>query len=220
MRVAARLENMSLIDDTQSDKGLDNAQLLSIEGKEVANFVYETFDVSTQPSDNVINSSISFHAGALKFRFVEKPLHDIYAFLVKLARLKGLYDAATQAAVQRASEIEVQRMKFDISVQSPIVIFPWRAREPRDVLVVQLGEISAKNHFETNENHIKATLRGVQMASTLYYKDSASTLKIVDDVEIVADVVQPLAVNRFQDFDLPDTRVRVLGMGVDELTQN
>ncbi|EJD47755.1 vacuolar protein sorting-associated protein vps13 [Auricularia subglabra TFB-10046 SS5] len=209
MRVAARLENISLTDDSQIDRDPVNAQLLSIEGKEVAHVIYETFDVSKQPANNSINSSITFHAGALKFRFVEKPLHDIYAFLIKLARLKGLYDAATQAAVQRASELEVQRMKFDVHVQSPIVIFPWNVRAPRDVLTVKLGEISASNHFEMTENRFKATLRGIQMTSTLYYNDQPSTLKVVDDVEIVADIIQPQAINRAVDMELPDTRISV-----------
>jgi len=63
--------------------------------------------------------------GSIKIRFAERPLHDLHPFMIKFARLKCLCDCATHAAAQRASEI--QKMKFDISIQSSIVVFLFLA---------------------------------------------------------------------------------------------
>ncbi|KAH7104413.1 vacuolar protein sorting-associated protein vps13 [Auriculariales sp. MPI-PUGE-AT-0066] len=210
LRVAARLQDISLTDDTNtSTSDPEASQLLSIEGDEVANLVYETYDVAKQPTENRVNSSVSFHVGALKFRFVEAPLHGIYSFLIKLARLKSLYDAAAQAAVQRASEIEVQKMKLDVSVQSPVIYVPWAERDSRDLLVIRLGAIKAENTFTANENQMTASLRGIQVASTFIHNSQPSNLKLVDDINITAEIFQPLKVDRAVNTSLPDTRVSV-----------
>jgi hypothetical protein len=130
----------------------------------------------------------------------------MFLFLLKLAKLKGLYDAATQVAVQRASEIE--RMKFDISVKSPIIVFPSDPSRSRDVLVLRLGEITAKNSYEDVANKITASLTGIQLVSNLYADSDLSTLKIVDDIDVNADVLQTSGIDRSKDLDYPDTQVR------------
>jgi vacuolar protein sorting-associated protein 13A/C len=58
--------------------------------------------------------------GSLKIYFLEQPLHHIF-FGTKLAKLKILYDAACDVAVQKASEIE--RMRSEVFVNIPIVVF-------------------------------------------------------------------------------------------------
>lgn len=176
---------------------------MSIEGQNFADFRYQTFD----PADDTytgFKSSVHLNAASVKFHFLEQPLHDIYLFVMKLAKLKGLYDAATQVAVQRASEIE--RMQFEISVKSPIVVFPSNPSQSRDVLVMRLGEISGRNSSEAMVNKVVASLTGIQLVSHLYH-DGLSTLKIIDDIDIIADVVQTSGVDRTRDIDYPDTQV-------------
>lgn len=110
-----------------------------------------------------------------------------------------------QVAVQRASEIE--RMKFEISVKSPILVFPSDVTSSRDTLTMRLGEITANNAYESDKLKTSASLRGIQLVSTLYHNSQPSALKIIDDIEIVADVVQGATARPKGNPDYPDTLV-------------
>ncbi|KAJ7706184.1 vacuolar protein sorting-associated protein 13 [Mycena rosella] len=208
LQVTGRLGSLALSNDSAAHPVRDEfKQILSIEGQNFADFRYQTFD----PEDDTytgVKSSVSLNAASVKFHFLEGPLHDIFLFLLKLAKLKGLYDAATQVAVQRASEIE--RMQFDVSVKSPIVVFPSDPNRSRDVLVLRLGEITAKNSYEAVLNKTIASLSGIQLVSNFYAADNtASALKIVDDIDVNADVVQTSGIDRNKDSDYPDTQVSI-----------
>lgn len=206
--VTGRLGSLALSNDSEMHIMRNEFnQLMSIEGENFADFRYETFN--TDDTDYAgIKSAISLSAGSVKLHFLEGPLHDIYLFLAKLAKLKGLYDAATQAAVQTASEMDTELMQFNISIKSPIVIFPSDPVRSSDMLVMRLGEISAGNTCEGVVNKIGASLRGIQLTSSLEHNKKTSVLKIIDDIDITADVVQTTAIDRSVEFEEPDTRVR------------
>ena len=205
MRITGRLGSLALSDDRSKEliePGFK--QILSIEGKNFAEFRYQTLDPA-ETSNLGVNSTVSLNVGSLKVHFLEQPLHDIYLFVTKLAKLKVLYDAARDAAVQRASEIE--RMQFDISVKTPIIVFPSDPSRLQDILVMRLGEISARNSYEGDTSKITASLCGIQLVSDIFYDGEPSMLKIVDDIDIVADVIQTGGIDRSQDSELPDTQV-------------
>jgi len=207
MRVSGRLGSLSVNDDSiEYAVRPEFRQMLSIEGEKFADFDYETFDPQGEHYSGV-KSSISLKTESVKVHFLEQPLHDIYLFLAKLARLKGFYDAATQAAVQSASEIEIELMRYDISVKSPILIFPSDPVQKRDVLVLRLGEVSAQNETEKVVNKIRASLTGVHLASQLYSGEELSTLNMIEDININAMVTQTQGINRSQDVEFPDTQV-------------
>lgn len=208
LRIGARLGSLSLTDDSNlATRDPEHKQILSIEGDDLADFSYETFDPADRDTIQGVNSSVYLRSGALKLHFLEKPLHDIYHFLVKFARLKGLYDAATQAAVQRASEI--QRMKFDVTIQSPILVFPTESLDSDDKLLVRLGKITAKNSYEGDVGTISASLTGINVTSETSIESEISSLKIIETVDITANVIQrPAEVNTRPDQTrLPDTEV-------------
>ncbi|KAE9408077.1 vacuolar protein sorting-associated protein vps13 [Gymnopus androsaceus JB14] len=207
--VTGRLGSLALSNDSEMHIMRNEFnQLMSIEGENFADFRYETFN--TDDTDYAgIKSAISLSAGSVKLHFLEGPLHDIYLFLAKLAKLKGLYDAATQAAVQTASEMDTELMQFNISIKSPIVIFPSDPVRSSDMLVMRLGEISAANTCEGVVNKIGASLRGIQLTSSLEHNKKTSVLKIIDDIDITADVVQTTAIDRSVEFEEPDTRVSI-----------
>ncbi|KAF8216245.1 hypothetical protein K438DRAFT_1748990 [Mycena galopus ATCC 62051] len=178
-KVTGRLGSLALSNDSPAHPVREEfSQILSIEGQNFADFRYQTYDPDEDTYTGVKSS---------------------------LAKLKGLYDAATQVAVQRASEIE--RMAFDISVKTPIIVFPSDPNQSRDVLVLRLGEITAKNSYEDVVNKTTASLTGIQLASNLYAENDLSTLKIVDDIDINADVVQTSGIDRNNDNDYPDTQL-------------
>lgn len=205
LQVIGRLGSLALSNDTRAYAVRDEfSQLVSIEGHNFADFGYQTFDPDEDTYTGV-KSFVSVNAASVKFQFLEQPLRDIYKFVVKLARLKGLYDAATQVAVQTASEIE--RMQFEVSIKSPIVVFPSDPAQSRDVLVMRLGEIKARNTSEALVNRVEASLRGIQLVSNLYHQGEPSVLKIIDDIDITTDVVQTSGIDRSQDNELPDSQV-------------
>ncbi|QRV76706.1 vacuolar protein sorting-associated protein 13 [Ceratobasidium sp. AG-Ba] len=207
MLVEAKLGQLSLSDDSLIEThSKDFKQLLTIEGDDFAKFKYETFD-HTDPNFAGINSSVHLRAGSLKFTFLEEPLRDIYAFMIKFARLKSLYDSATQAAVQRASEI--QKMKFDVVVQSPILIFPRDAHTSNDVLIMKLGEIVASNEYDGDDGRITAGLRGIRLSSDLSDGEQTAKLRVMEDVDITAIVEQYSNVDRAASPNKPDTFIDI-----------
>ncbi|KAM5536198.1 hypothetical protein V8D89_010097 [Ganoderma adspersum] len=208
MRINGRLGSLALNDDSPvKTASPDFKKILSIEGDNFADFTYQTYDASECESYPGVKSSFSLQTGSLKVHYLEHALHDAYAFLMKLAKLKGLYDAATEVAVQRASEIE--RMKFDVSVNTPIVVFPSDAQHSLDVVILRLGAFSAHNKYENDDSCITAGLHGIQLASRLYYADEPAELKMVDDINIDAEVTQKANIDRLQGNDYPATQVSI-----------
>lgn len=97
MNIHARLGSLSLSDDSDEKTIVPEfKQIMSIEGDNLAEFRYETFDPNDKENYKGIKSSVYLAAASVKLHYLEQPLHDIYLFLTKLAKLKGLYDAATQ----------------------------------------------------------------------------------------------------------------------------
>jgi vacuolar protein sorting-associated protein 13A/C len=205
LHITGRLGSLAFSNDSRADIALPQfKQIMCIEGNNFAEFRYQTFDPQ---EDNYagIKSSVYLNAASVKFHFLEQPLHDIYLFFIKLAKLKGLYDAATTVAVQRASEIE--KMQFEISIKSPIVVFPSDPARSKDVLVMRLGEIAARNSYDDVANKIVASLRGIQLVSTIHYDDKPSILSIIDDIDISSDILQTSGIDRQTDTDYPDSQV-------------
>ena len=206
MLVSGRLGSLSLIDDSEMYTTHPRfKQILSIEGNNFAEFSYQTFDPMDHETYTGVKSKVHLTAGSIKINFLEEPLQDIYLFLTKLARLKGVYDAATQAAVQRAQEIE--RMQFDVYVKTPIIVFPSDSAHSPDRLTMRLGELSASNSFDGPSSTIKAELTGIQLTSDFNTADGPSTLKIIYDTDISADVKQTTGIDRGVDFNRPDSQV-------------
>ncbi|KAH9849745.1 vacuolar protein sorting-associated protein 13 [Lenzites betulinus] len=208
MRINGRLGSLALNDDSPIQTASPEfKQILSIEGDNFADFTYQTYDPEDHETYKGVKSSVSLNTGSLKVHYLEHSLHDAYLFVMRLAKLKGLYDAATEAAVQRASEIE--RMQFDVSISTPIVVFPADAQNSLDVLTMRLGALSARNVYEKDGDRIIAGLHGIQLTSCLHYEEQPSVLKIVDDIDINADVMQFSQIDRSTDFDKPNTQVTV-----------
>ena len=206
MRINARLGSLSLSDDSALQTALPEfKQILSIEGDNFADFRYVTYDPNDKETYKGIKSSVYLAAGSLRVHYLEEPLHQVYLFLTKLAKLKGLYDAATVVAVQSVSEID--RMQFEVSIKSPIVVFPSDAELSPDVLTLRLGEFTAQNSYEGMENKTAASLRGIRLSSTIHYEGKPSTLKMIDDIDANADVVQIGGIDRSKDLEKPDTQV-------------
>lgn len=212
MRVAAQLGNLSLTDDYQSDNLQEYKMLLSIEGDNLADFSYEKYDASeaTYPG---YDSQVFLRTGSFRLVFVEDPIHRILRFLTKFARMKAVYDAATSAAAQSASEIQQQanKMRYDILAKTPIILLP-RTGQSTDAIVANLGEMSVKNSFSSDKDlsltHIEASLRKIRLASLSGTGQAASEVQMLKDVDFGFDITMVENADREGGgSDRPDTEV-------------
>jgi len=200
MRVSSKLGDLSLVDEVNLgvDEDSNLRQLVTIQGNELADFRYETFDTTTAEAYPGYDSSIFLRAGSLKVNFVEEPFRKIIDFLVKFGKMQAIYNAARQAAANQATQMQESsaKFKFDIVVSTPIVVFPRvlvPGRPKRDLVTAYLGEIYAQNKFvplDDSENaetamKISAGVRKIRLTSDFYYSDDRSQeLEMIDQVDV------------------------------------
>lgn len=151
LKVDGKFGNFTLTDDTDGarkydlEHGMSNVYILDIAGEELANFTYETYDPKAEAFPGY-DSRFLLRMGALQFKFLDsaKPILD---FLSEFLEMKTVYDAAREAAYERAQQMQNtdSRMHFDIAIKSPVVICP--VGPSTDTITAHLGEIRAINEF-------------------------------------------------------------------------
>lgn len=210
MRLGASLGNISFRDELAGkDAQADEREILTIEGHDLANLTYETYDPADHETFPGYNSFVKLRSGSLKVLVSPKPLQHLSAFLTKLARLKAVYDAASQAAMQRAAE--VVRMRYDVEVKTPILILPRLGIDQKpgnERVIVRLGQVSARNEYfkdRPRASAIDASLTGISIASESL--ETKENMPILADVDLRARIEQ-LEADRVTDTEAPnDTKV-------------
>ena len=198
MRIGARLGNLSLVDDINQGAASDSSlrQLLTIQGNELADFKYQTFD-SRDEAYPGYDTKIYLRSGSIKVNFLEEPFRKIIGFLVKFGQMQAIFNAARQAAANQASQMQesTSKMHFDVLIKTPILVFPrvMVADKPRDLLTAYLGEIYASNEFialddskpSIEGNKITAGIRNVRLTSDFHYDEHRSEeLEMIDKVDL------------------------------------
>ena len=199
MRLFSRLGDLSLVDDVNQGVSEESElrQLVTIQGDDLADFRYETFDSNAKAYPGY-DSSIYLRAGSVKVNFVEEPFRKIIDFVVKFGKMQALYNAARQAAANQASQMQQSpsKFKFDIIVNTPIVVFPRLVvpgRPKRDLITAYLGEIYAQNKFAPLDDSedadiamkISTGIRNIRMTSNFHYPDDKSEeLEMIDHVDL------------------------------------
>ena len=195
-----------LVDDI--NQGVDEQsslrQLVSIQGDELADFRYETFDAESKSYPGH-DSSIFLRAGSLKVNFVTEPFRKIMEFGVKFGKMQAIFNAAREAAANQASKVQesASKMHFDIIVKTPIVAFPrmviTESPDERDLMTAYLGEIYASNKFvpldDTKDadiaNKLSAGVRNIRLTSKFHYtEDKSEELELIDKVDIDFNITQ------------------------------
>ncbi|KAI0535905.1 vacuolar protein sorting-associated protein 13 [Xylaria digitata] len=200
IRVAAKLGNLSLVDDINVGAAEDSSfrQLVTIQGNELADFRYETFDASDKKAYPGYDSSIFLRAGSIKVNFLEEPFRKIIEFLVKFGKMQAIYNAARQAAANQAQQLQqiTSKVKFDVIVNTPIIVFPRPLspdRPKRDLVTAYLGEIYAQNKFVPLDDsegaeiamELSAGIRNIRLTSLSYYsEDQSEELEMIDHVDL------------------------------------
>jgi len=205
MSVSAKLGNLSLVDDINQgvDENSSLRQLVSIQGDELMDFRYETFDAASSSYPGHDNS-IFLRAGSLKINFVTEPFRKIMEFGVKFGKMQAIFNAAREAAANQASKVQESagKMHFDVVVSTPIVAFPRMVitdNPERDLMTAYLGEIYASNKFvplddskgADTANKLSAGVRNIRLTSRFHYaEDKAEELELIDKVDIDFNITQ------------------------------
>ncbi|KAK8078326.1 Vacuolar protein sorting-associated protein 13 [Apiospora saccharicola] len=200
MRVGAKLGDLSLVDDVNvgAEETSSFRRLITIQGDELADFRYETFDASNEKAYPGYDSSVFLRAGSIKVNFLEEPFRKIIEFLVKFGKMQAIYNAARQAAANQAQQLQqsTSRFKFDVIVNTPIIIFPATVdpdHPKRDLITAYLGEIYAQNKFaplDDSENSeiamkLSAGIRNIRLTSLYHYsEDKSEELEMIDHVDL------------------------------------
>lgn len=200
MRVAAKLGDLTLVDDVNVGASEDSSfrQLVTIQGDELADFRYETYDPDNKKAYPGYDSSVYLRAGSIKVNFLEEPFRKIIEFLVKFGKMQAIYNAARQAAASQAQQLQqsTSRFKFDVIVNTPIIVFPRTLapdRPRRDLITAYLGEIYAQNKFaplddsEDSEIAMKlsAGIRNIKLTSLFHYpSEQSEELEMIDHVDL------------------------------------
>ncbi|KFA74354.1 hypothetical protein S40288_06674 [Stachybotrys chartarum IBT 40288] len=200
MRLLTKLGDLSLVDDVNQGVSEESnlRQLVTIQGDDLADLRYETFDSSNPQGYPGYDSSVYLRAGSVKINFVEEPFRKIIDFVVKFGKMQALYNAARQAAANQANQIQQSpsRFKFDVVVNTPIVVFPRLVvpgRTKRDVVTAYLGELYAQNKFAPLDDSedaetamkISAGIRKIRLTSNFHYPDDRSEeLEMIDKVDL------------------------------------
>lgn len=200
MRVNTKLGDLSLVDDVNLGVSEDSSirKLITIQGDDLADFRYETFDAKNEKSYPGYDSSIFLRAGSIKVNFLEEPFRKIIDFLVKFGKMQAIYNAARQAAANQAQQLQQNpsRIKLDVVINTPIVVFPsvvTPGQPKRDLITAYLGEIYAQNKFaplDDSENSevammLAAGMRNIRLTSLFHYAgDQSEELELIDHVDL------------------------------------
>ncbi|KAJ9613902.1 Vacuolar protein sorting-associated protein 13 [Cladophialophora chaetospira] len=198
MQIKARLGSLSLVDDINQGAPEDSPlrRLIAIEGDDLADFKYQTFDSSRKDYPGY-DSGIYLRSGSIKLNFMEEPFRKIMEFGVKFGKMQAIFNAARQAAADQAQQVQqnAQKMHFDIVMKTPIVVFPGSMvdERPRDLLTAYLGEIYASNKFVRVQgqkggpmvNKLTAGIRHIRLTSEFHYENGDSQeLEMIDKVDL------------------------------------
>ncbi|CAL3963394.1 unnamed protein product [Diplocarpon coronariae] len=200
LRIAAKLGDLSLLDDINEGASADSnlRKLITIQGDDLADFRYETFDPESGDAYPGHDSSIFLRAGSIKLNFLEEPFRKIIDFVVKFGKMQAIFNAARQAAANQASQLQqnANRVQFDINVKTPIVVFPRAmiAGQPkRDLITAYLGEIFLENKFVPLDDSkdaiiamkLSAGIRNIRLTSDFHFsEDRAEELELIDKVDL------------------------------------
>lgn len=197
LEVNGKLGALSLHDE--SNQGLPRnsvfRKLVSIEGDNLAEFSYKTFDPETHTEP--YQSYVEFITGATKINFVEDAFVKIFSYLNKFQRMKAIYDSAREAAINQASHIDnASKIKMNILVRAPIVHFPKiidLEGDKCDLLVAELGELYLNNVFELKSgvlhNIIQTGFRNININTLFNFEDNVvQSGKIVENLDVKFDI--------------------------------
>ncbi|KAI9014452.1 hypothetical protein CLU79DRAFT_890124 [Phycomyces nitens] len=213
MHVSGKFGNFTLSDDREHSnvydlsRGASNVHILSVLGDGLMDFTFETFDPKSDTFPGY-DQKLYMRMGSFQFLLTEstKPVME---FLSEFLAMKTVYDTARTAAFETAQQIQEtsSRFHFDVTIQSPVVVFPVGENPVTDRITARLGEIRAINEFKTTTRHsrdgsgsghevslnlIQCGLYSISLKSTAVIEtengQEVRELPIINDLKLAFDV--------------------------------
>lgn len=200
MEFLGTLGALTLHDEVNQGSPRDSIlrNLISIEGNNLAEFKYKTFD--KENSGTPYNTWIEFKTGSARINFVEGAFGKIFNFLSQFQRMKAIYDGAREAAINQANNIdEDNKIKFDILIQAPLIVFPkvidGNSEDKHNTMTLHLGEFFVSNEFKKDgsfnvmTNIISSGIRKVRLSSLFHFNDNIiQSSEMLNDLDISFDI--------------------------------
>ena len=191
MKVVGKLGNLELKDNLHEGLDLYVRQLISMQGGEVADFTYETFDQMV--NKETFTSRFKFNANSLKINFVEQAFGRLFEYMNNFQKMKGIYDTAREAAYNQTPTLDsIDNVKLEVLVKTPIIEFPTVVDPVNGIIdnvTFYLGEFFMNNQFtKTSEkgttNTINTGLRSIKATSLFHLENGEQNLELVEDVDM------------------------------------
>ncbi|KAJ3227354.1 hypothetical protein HK099_002420 [Clydaea vesicula] len=212
MKVNGTLGNFSIVDHLVRPSAKDPSiyrDFISVEGGQVADFVFESFDIS---SDNYpgYDSSLNLFAPSVKVTFLEDFCIELQEYLSEFQKMHALVESARKAAYDKANHMQESggKFHFNIQIQTPILVFPEVSLSSKNFISMYLGKITAKNNFSEasaekygSENaividEISARLESMKLIST-FDNENESGVGTSEETDILEDVHADFNITRF-----------------------
>ncbi|XP_054974528.1 intermembrane lipid transfer protein VPS13C isoform X2 [Sorex araneus] len=150
----ARLENIIV---TDVDPKTVHKKAVSIMGNEVFRFHLDLYPDATEGASytdmSKVDCMVSLQVGCIQIVYVQKFLHSLLNFLNNFQTAKAAVGAATAQAAERAASSvrglaqRSFRAAIAVDLKAPVLVIP-RSSVSTDAVVVDLGLIRVKNHFQ------------------------------------------------------------------------
>lgn len=211
MKVSSTIDGMDLLDNLTVSEVSDYSNIITMNGKQLFEFNYETYDPETNA--NNFDSLLECKTGAMFVNFNSNTLNRILGFFYKFQKMKSYFDGLRQAAYNQAPTLEaVKNLKINALIQSPIIQFFCENKEFPDtpnIIKCYLGEFFVDNSFIRNSsnetiNKISAGLRDGSISSIMDIEgDQQQILYIADQMNITFDINHNLdAAGEKKDFEI------------------
>lgn len=196
MKVSSTIDGMDLIDNLSISETIDLSNIITMNGKQLFEFNYETYDPET--NTNNYDSLLECKTGAMFVNFNSNTINRIMVFFYKFQKMKTYFDSMRQAAYDQAPTLEtVKNLKINALIQSPIIQFFCENMETPNipnVVKCYLGEFYVDNNFikdSSNDtiNKISAGLRDGQISSILDIEGGKKQkLYLAENMNITFDI--------------------------------
>ncbi|KAJ1551098.1 hypothetical protein HK096_003160 [Nowakowskiella sp. JEL0078] len=190
IKIEGSLGDMSLTDNTALSPAFKS--LLHIEGSQVANFMFETFDHDGDYKG--YDAQFTLRAASMRLAYVEVAILRLQAYLIEFSKMHLLLNSARNAAVKSAALVQQSagKTKFDVVIQTPIVDIPRPGSN--DFVTVYLGELKARNEIAVDDqcrdmkvvriNEIRAELSDIRIETCLHTRTGTKVNQCIPEINV------------------------------------
>lgn len=211
MRMSSTIDGLELHDNISSTNSYVPSKIITMNGKQLLKFSYETYDPET--NNNNFDSLFECETGEAFINFNSATINKIIIFFYKFQKMKTYFDRIRQAAYEQAPSLDtVKNLKVSAIIRSPVIQFFYvNENKPTipNIIKFYLGEFFINNNFILNKsgttiNHINAGLRDGQISSLLQVGDGRKQkLYLADKMNLTFNINHnPEATGFEKDFEI------------------